>query len=60
MLTTAMLAAKVGVSPRRLLQIAGARGVQPAMTLRGAKLWAPAAAKLLKPGKRGRPRKVAP
>lgn len=56
MLTTPQLAAIVKVSPRRLLAIAAARGVQPAIDAGNVKLWRPAQAAKLKPGRPGRPR----
>lgn len=56
MLTTAELAAQVGVTPRRLLAIAQARGVEPARIVGRSKLWKPKDAAKLAPGKPGRPK----
>lgn len=60
LVTTAQLASLVGVQPRRLLQLASVRKVEPAMIAGRVKLWNKEDAKLLKPGKAGRPRKVTP
>lgn len=51
-LTTAQLAALIGVSPRRLRAIAQARGVRPLLR----NVWRKSDLRKLKPGKPGRPR----
>jgi hypothetical protein len=55
--TTAQLSARLGVPARTLLQRAAARGIEPALTVRGAALWSRAQqAALAKAGRRGRPK----
>lgn len=56
LLTTKQLADKIGVTPRRLLQLAGTREVNPAIVVGRNKLWRETDAAKLKPGKVGRPK----
>ena len=53
MFTTAHIARIYGVTPRRILAIAKARGIQPLYVVGRGKLWA--SAEPFKPGQRGRP-----
>lgn len=53
--TTADIAAELKVSSRRVLALAEARGVKPAMDLGNVKLWPAGTAAKLTPGKPGRP-----
>jgi len=55
MLTTAQVAKVHRVTPRRILAIAKARGVKPALSTARFKLWSQDAVAVLKPGKPGRP-----
>lgn len=52
-LTTGELAAALGVTPRRVLQLASSRGVRPVRTIGRCKMWPAEASASLRPRVRG-------
>jgi len=54
--TTAEIAQRYGVTPRRILAIAQRRGIAPSVRVGRVCLWARSSVRGLKPGKPGRPR----
>ena len=59
MMTTAEVAEQYRVSLPRIRQIAKARGIKPILIAPGRYAWSASAVKKLKPGKAGRPKKLA-
>jgi hypothetical protein len=58
LLTTAEVAARLKVGPRRVLALAKARGVEPLMRVGRSNLWSVAQVNELRPKALGRPKKA--